>query len=39
MLRNLNKKSLDEILGFDFDLKELKVNTYYVKRNQFCKGL
>jgi len=33
------KNSFDEILGLNFDLGPLKVNTYYIKRSQFFKGL
>jgi hypothetical protein len=35
----LTKYSFDEILSLNFDLGPLKVNTYCIKRNQFCKGL
>jgi hypothetical protein len=33
------KNPFDEILSLSFDLKPLKVNIYYIRRNQFCKGL
>ncbi len=38
-VKKFNKTSFDEILGLSFDLRHLKVNTYYVRRSQFCKGL
>jgi hypothetical protein len=33
------KNSFDEIFNLNFDLGTLKMNTYCVKRNQFCKRL
>ncbi len=38
-VKKFNKKSFDEILGLSFHLKRSKVNTYYFRRSQFCKGL
>jgi hypothetical protein len=36
--KGIQTKSLfDEILCLNFDLKHLKMNTYFVKRSQFCK--
>jgi len=32
------KKPFDKILSLNFDLGLLKMNTYFVKLNQFCKG-
>jgi hypothetical protein len=32
-------KPFDKILSLNFDLKPLKMNTYCVRLNQFCKGL
>ncbi len=29
----------DKILSLIFDLEPLKVNTYRIRKNQFCKGL
>ncbi len=37
--KKFNKKSFDEILGLSFDLRHSKVNIYYVRRSEFCKGL
>ncbi len=37
--KKINKKSFDEILGLSFDLRHSKVNIYYVRRSEFCKGL
>jgi hypothetical protein len=33
------KNLFNKILSFNFNLRPLKVNTYCVKRNQFCKRL
>jgi len=33
------KNPFDKILSLSFDSRPLKVNTCYIKRNQFCKGL
>jgi hypothetical protein len=33
------KNVFDKILSLNFDLGPLKVNTYCIKLNQFCKGL
>jgi hypothetical protein len=33
------KNIFDEILSLSFDLNPLKMNTYCVKKSQFCKGL
>jgi len=33
------KNSFDKNFNFDFNLKPLKMNTYFIKRNQFCKRL
>jgi hypothetical protein len=33
------QSKIHKILSLIFDIKPLKVNIYYVKRNQFCKGL
>ncbi len=32
------KHPFDKILSLSFDLRPLKVNTYCIKKNQFCKG-
>ncbi len=31
------KKSFDIILSLNFDLEPLKMNTYYIRKNQVCK--
>jgi hypothetical protein len=33
------KNAFDKILSLSLDLGSLKINTYCVRRNQFCKGL
>ncbi len=33
------KNSFDKILSLSFNLGPLNVNTCYIRRNQFCKGL
>jgi hypothetical protein len=33
------KNPFDKILSLNFDLRPLKMNTYCVRLNQFCKGL
>jgi hypothetical protein len=39
MPRISNQKIIFEILGLNIYLIYLKMNIYYVTRNQFCKGL
>jgi hypothetical protein len=38
--RNVKTKNpFNEILGLSFDLRHLKLNTYYIKKSQFCKRI
>jgi hypothetical protein len=39
MSRMQTKNSFHKIWSLSFNLGPLKMNTHYIKRNQFCKGL